>query len=133
MGFSIYGLNISESWLASVASTNSTEGTSTSNMVVAVTAVNKKYSTNYTGVNEKFSSWSTLRSYLASGWPVILRVQSWNNPKTGEHYVLLYGLDIDNSKAYLADPNAGKRVISFTDLKSRIDKVSSPSVIVIKK
>lgn len=133
MALSHYGLDVGESWLATKMGTNSTSGTSVANMVNVISTVNSTYETKLTAKSETFSSWATLRAYLAKGYPIILRVQSWLNPNGGEHYVLMYGLDIDNSKAYLGDPSYGKRTVTLTDLRERIRKVSSASIIVVSK
>jgi predicted double-glycine peptidase len=133
MALSHYGLIMDESWLATKMGTNSTSGTSVANMVAVISSVNSAYGTKLTAKSETFSSWETLRGYLAKGYPVILRVQSWLNPNGGEHYVMMYGLDIDNGKAYLGDPSYGKRTVTLTDLRERIRKVSSASIIVVSK
>ena len=133
MGMTVYGLILSESWLATQMKTNSTEGTTTENMANVVTPINSTYKTSLKGTNESFDTWAKLRGYLAKGWPVVLRVQSWIHPDGGEHYVFLYGLDLDKQYAYLGDPSYGKRAISTGDLLERIKKVTSKSVILYSK
>ena len=133
MALSVFGLNVSETYLATVAGTNSTDGTTVKNMVNAITSVNNAFGVSLKADYETFSTWQKLRNYMAKGAVIVLRVQSWVHPDTGEHYVFMFGLDIANNKAYLADPNHDNREIKLDDLLVRIKKVSSASIIVIQK
>lgn len=133
MALSHYGLSVDEIWIGKKAGTTSTAGTSVGDLVAVIGTINSTYGTSFKARSESFSSWETLKGYLSKGYPVILRVQSWIHPNSGEHYVLLYGIDITGGNAYLGDPSYGKRVISLTGLRERIRKVSSNSIIVISK
>jgi peptidoglycan hydrolase-like protein with peptidoglycan-binding domain len=133
MALSHYGLNVDEIWIGRKAGTTSTAGTSVENMVNVIKVINSTYGTSFKARSEGFSSWETLKGYLSKGYPVVLRVQSWIHPNGGEHYVLLYGLDITGGKAYLGDPSYGKRTVTLADIRERIRKVSSASIIVISK
>lgn len=133
MGFSIYGLNITETWFKEKAGSNSKNGTSIEGMLVAVKAVNNTYNQKFKARNETFKSWETFKNYLVKGWPVILRVSSWLTPG-GEHYVVLVGLNIESGQVELGDPShSGFRSTTISDLRERIRKVNVPSVIVISK
>jgi len=133
MALSHYGLSVDEIWIGKKAGTTSTAGTSVGDLVAVIGTINSTYGTSFKARSESFSSWETLKGYLSKGYPVILRVQSWIHPNGGEHYVLLYGLDISNGKAYLGDPSYGKRTVTLTDLRERIRKVASASIIVVMK
>jgi len=133
MAASHYGLNVDEIWLGKQIGADPKSGTSVQNMVYGATVINKQYGSKLSAKSEVFSSWETLKGYLSKGYPVILRIQSFINPNGGEHYVLLYGIDITGGNAYLGDPSYGKRVISLTGLRERIRKVSSNSIIVVSK
>lgn len=141
MGCSVFDVTIDEDWLAKQIGTTSTNGTkveetdSNGNIIGGMTyapaVINPKYGTNFSTWCETFDSWTKLRTYLKNGYPVILRVKSWLT--SGEHYVLLYGLDIANNKAYMGDPsNNGYRTTDLDDLRERIREVSDPSIIPIK-
>lgn len=141
MACSVFNITIDEDWLAKQIGTTSTNGTDVvvkddneniiAGMLYAPTVINPKYGTNLSAKSETFDSWEKLRGYLAKGNPIILRVKSWKT--SGEHYVMMYGLDIANEKAYLGDPSWGKHIVELTDLRERIRKVSSASIIVVSK
>lgn len=131
MAFSVYGLNLSESWLIEKSGAKDYIGTSIQGVLDAVSAVNRTYGTKFTARNESFKDWETLDGYLRKGQPVILRVSSWLT-KGGEHYVVLVGLNIKDGKVELGDPsNGGFRATTTADLLARIKKVSVASVIVL--
>ncbi len=129
--FLYYGLNILEKVLASWAKTTSDNGTTVANMVNTVAIVNNQYKTKFKAWSETFESWTKIRGYIAKGIPVALRIQSFLRTN-GEHYVTLYGIDIETGYALLADPSYGKRSIKLTDLRERIRKVSSNSIIPVE-
>lgn len=129
MALSVYGLYYDEATLIRLVNAKPRVGTENANIVNAVNQLGK----GLRAWNETFKSWETLRDYLAKGWPVILRVASWVTPG-GEHFVLLAGLNLLEGKVELGDSsNGGFRVTTTTDLRERIMKVSSGSVIVISK
>ncbi|MGV8144316.1 MAG: hypothetical protein ACP5OJ_06850 [Methanothermobacter sp.] len=61
--------------------------------------------------------------------PCCPQLKSWKT--SGEHYVLLYGLDIANSKAYLGYPR--QEGSNLTELKKKFEKVTVESVVLICK
>jgi predicted double-glycine peptidase len=127
--FLYYGLNILESLLATWAKTTSTNGTTVENMVKTVSIVNSQYKKAFKSHSEGFETWTKIRNYIAKGTPIALRIQSFIRPNGGEHYVTLYAIDIETGYALLADPSYGKRSIKLTELRERIRKVSSNSII----
>lgn len=136
MGYSIYGLNISETWLKEKADADKDNGTSIEGMLAAVKAVNMAYNQNFKARNESFKSWETFKNYLANNNIVILRTKSWKT--NGEHYTLLTGIHQTSTGVYdyveLGDPsNGGYRLTTTTDLLTKIKGVSVASVIVITK
>jgi hypothetical protein len=133
MALSHYGLSVDEIWIGKKPGRQARPGTSVGDLVAVIGTINSTYGTSFKARSESFSSWETLKGYLSKGYPVILRVQSWIHPNGGEHYVLLYGIDITSGNAYLGDPSYGKRTVTLTDLRERIRKVASASIIVIMK
>lgn len=136
MGFSIYGLNISELWLKEKAGSDSRNGTSIEGILNAVKAVNNAYNQNFKARNETFKSWETFKNYLNNKNIVILRTKSWKT--SGEHYTVLIGIHQTSAGSYdfveLGDPsNGGYRYTTTTDLLNKIKGVSVASVIVISK
>jgi len=136
MGFSIYGLNITETWFKEKAGSNSKNGTSIEGMLVAVKAVNNTYNQKFKARNETFKSWETFKNYLNNRNIVILRTKSWQT--SGEHYTVLVGIHQTSKGVYdyveLGDPsNGGFRSTTTTDLLNKIRKVNVASIIVITK
>jgi len=125
MALSYYNFNkVTESWLAKAAKSNSNTGTSQSGMIAAVNAVNAKYGTNFSMTMKKFTGWNTIRNYIASGVPVIVRVHSWLDTY-GTHYVLITGINFETGKVRLADPSYnGKGTFSIYDKGVSIHEVT---------
>ena len=125
MAFSNYGMNLNEMGLASYAGSNSYSGTTHSGLISAVNKVNLQYGAHYNTWDETFSSkgWNGLRNYLINNNPVILHVQSFLNPTSSGHYVVLVGININDGLVKIADPSYDNkyRLLTFTQLKSRMD------------
>jgi predicted double-glycine peptidase len=129
MALSVYGLYYSEGTLATLVKAKAGVGTENANLVNAVNNLGKGLK----AWNESFQSWERLQGYLSKGWPVILRIASYWTAGN-EHFVLLAGLNISGGKVELGDPsNGGYRATTTTDLRERIRKVASASIIVIMK
>lgn len=130
MLFSVYGLNVDEGWLMIVMGTKPNVGTPIENMELGVQAVNQKYSKSFKSSIETFQNWERLRDYIKAGNPPILRIKSFLT--SGEHYVLLAGIDISNNYAILGDSShGGKRTVKLTDLRERIRQVNGASIFVV--
>lgn len=127
MAFSNYGIILNEMGLASYAGSSSYSGTSHSGLVSAVSKVNSQYGTHYSLWDETFSSkgWSGLRNYIINNNPVILHIQSFLNPTSSGHYVVLVGININDGLVKIADPSYDNqyRMLTFSQLKSRMDWV----------
>jgi hypothetical protein len=124
MAFSVYGLNLNETWLEKMAWTTSTNGTSHAGILNAVKSVNAKYGTSASAWDTSLSSvgWTGLQKYLSNNNPVILHVKSWLS--SGGHYVVLFGLNLGQGLAKLADPSyGGYRTVSLTELEQRMQWV----------
>ncbi len=129
MALSVYGLYYNENTLKNLVGAKPGIGTSNYGIINAVNNLGKGLK----AWEETFRSWETLRDYLLKGWPVILRVSSWIT-RVGQHYVLLCGLNVENGLVELGDPsNGGFRSTTTTELREKIRKVNSPSIIIISK
>ena len=123
MAISNFGMNLNEMGLASYASSNSNIGTSHTGLITAVKKVNLKYGTHFSLSDVKFSSkgWAGLRNYLVHNDPVILHIESFLNPKTSGHYVVLVGININSGLVKIADPSYGYRTLTFSQLLTRMN------------
>ncbi len=123
MAISNFGMNLNEMGLASYASSNSNIGTSHTGLITAVKRVNLKYGTHFNLSDVTFSSkgWSGLRNYLVHNHPVILHIESFINPNTSGHYVVLMGININSGLVKIADPSYGYRTLTFSQLKTRMN------------
>jgi predicted double-glycine peptidase len=123
MAISNFGLNLNEMGLASYAGSNSNIGTSHTGLITAVTKVNLKYGTHFNLSDVTFSSkgWSGLRNYLVHNDPVILHIESFINPNTSGHYVVLVGININSGLVKIADPSFGYRTLTFSQLLTRMN------------
>jgi predicted double-glycine peptidase len=123
MAISNFGMNLNEMGLASYASSNSNIGTSHTGLITAVKKVNLKYGTHFNLSDVTFSSkgWAGLRSYLVHNDPVILHIESFLNPNTSGHYVVLVGININSGLVKIADPSYGYRTLTFNQLLTRMN------------
>lgn len=124
MALSVFDINVAENWLAQKAGTNSTNGTEPQGLINAVNAVNQTYKKDIKVWLESFDSWSKIRSYIVDNKPVILRIQSFLR-SSGQHYVLLVGIDLEKNVAYLADSSYynGERKVELGELFDRLKYV----------
>ncbi len=123
MAISNFGMNLNEMGLASYASSNSNIGTSHTGLITAVNKVNLKYGTHFNLSDVTFSSkgWGGLRNYLVHNDPVILHIESFLNPNTSGHYVVLVGININSGLVKIADPSYGYRTLTFSQLLTRMN------------
>jgi predicted double-glycine peptidase len=123
MAISNFGMNLNEMGLASYASSNSNIGTSHTGLITAVNKVNMKYGTHLNLSDVTFSSkgWAGLRNYLVHNDPVILHIESFLNPNTSGHYVVLVGININSGLVKIADPSYGYRTLTFNQLLTRMN------------
>ncbi len=127
MALSNFGLDVSEAWLEQVAWTSSEYGTSHNGLINAVSSVNTNYGTKFLLFDETFTSigWlGLLNTCISKNCPVILHIQSFWNPNTSGHYVVLTGINMAESKVRIADPSAAIgyefKYLSFSELEQRM-------------
>jgi hypothetical protein len=126
MDFSNYGMNLNEMGLASYAGSNTNTGSTEAGLINAVNKVNLKYGTHFKAWDQTFASvgWTGLYNSLSHNNPVILHIRSFLNPNGG-HYVLLTGINLYLKQVKIADPSYGYRILSFSDLTTRLNWIVS--------
>ncbi len=132
MALAVFGVNLSESWLANAAGTSGS-GTGHSGLFQAVGKANKSSGKNVKIWDQKFSStgWDGLQKFISGNNPVIINLKSWFG--SWGHYVMLAGINMKTRQVKLADPSAGSRVVSFSEMEWRMKWHSSPSLIPLSR
>jgi hypothetical protein len=118
MCLSRYGISAYEMTLASYAGSTSTAGSTHAGLINAT----KRTTSTLTLLDKSFSSvgWSGVYNYIKSNVPVICHLESFLNPGVSGHYVVIFGIDMNNKQVKLGDPSYGVRTVSFATMESKM-------------
>ena len=118
MALSRYGFYPAEMTLASYAGSTSTTGSTHSGLQKA----SKRVTSTLTLQDKSFSSvgWDGIYKYLKANVPVICHLESFLNPGVSGHYVVIFGIDMNNKKVKLGDPSYGVRTVSFSTMETKM-------------
>ena len=118
MCLSRYGITASEMTLANYAGSTSTSGSTHAGLIKAA----KKVAPSLTLSDKTFSSlgWDGIYKNIKANIPMIIHIESFLNAGISGHYVMIFGIDMNNKMVKLGDPSYGIRTVSFATMESKM-------------
>lgn len=118
MALSRYGFYPGEMTLASYAGTSSSSGSTHAGLIKAASKVTSTLKLQ----DKKFAElgWVGVYNHLKNNVPVLAHIESFINAGVSGHYVVIFGIDMNNKMVKLGDPSYGVRTVSFDTMERKM-------------